>query len=576
VFTVADTRALLRRLDGEPADSLESETLECKPWDPSRPRDALRDVREAVVCLANHRGGAILLGIEDRRRTRREAIRGVGNLEVNALRRSIYDGTEPSILVEIEELVEPEGRLLLIRIPRGIPPHTTTEGVGKIRVGKECKPLTGSSLSRLLFAGGQRDYTAEALPEAALDDLDPHQVKLLRQTIETEAGNQELARLEPDEMLSNLGLVRDREVTLAAVLLLGRPAALARWVSQHEVVFLRFKTQTRYDVRNDLKGPLLAVLDALRRLLEAHLRIETVAAGGFAELSLPDVTWWAAREAVLNALAHRDYFLQQSVHIELHRDRLDFSSPGGFVGGITPANILRHPPVRRNPLLAGALQSIGLVNRAGLGVDRIYEDLLRLGKGTPQFEADEAHVRLSLPTRSHPEFARFVAEESREGRKLELDDLIVLRGVTDRGFLDRWSAAERLQLPDEQAAARLASLRGKGYLVPQGRGRGTQYRLARHLSDRLRGRAETDREIPLDDEAVRLRVQAVLAERGTLTNAEVRRLSGYSRTEVVRLMRSLVGDGMAVLQGRGRAAHYEQGPKLPPPKPRARSATRKE
>lgn len=96
--------------------------------------------------------------------------------------------------MEIEDLVESEGRLLVVRVPRGMPPHMTTEGVGRIRVGKECKPLTG------------------------------------------------------------LELVRDGEVTLAAVLLVGRSTALARWAPQHEVIFLRYRTPTKYDVRHDLRG----------------------------------------------------------------------------------------------------------------------------------------------------------------------------------------------------------------------------------------------------------------------------------------------------------------------------------
>jgi ATP-dependent DNA helicase RecG len=262
MHSLTEIRALLQRLEGEPADAIESETVECKPWEVSaRPFDSLvREIREAVVCLANARGGTIILGIADRKRTRREAIHGVGPADAQDLRRRIYDGTEPHILVEVEELVEPEGRLLLVRVPRGMPPHTTTEGVGRIRVGKECKPLTGSALSRLMFAGGQRDLTAETLPGATQADLDPEQIGLLQRTIQTEGGSPGLSGIPPVELLSNLELIRDGEVTLAAFLLLGRASALTRWAPQHEVVFMRFKSPTSYDVRHDLKGPLLSIL----------------------------------------------------------------------------------------------------------------------------------------------------------------------------------------------------------------------------------------------------------------------------------------------------------------------------
>ena len=557
-----DLGAALARLDGEPADAIESETLECKAWRPAMRDACIREIREAVVAFANARGGTILLGIEDRKRTRREAIQGVGNLDVNDLRRRIYDGTEPHILVDIDEVIEAEGRLLAIRVPRGIPPHTTSEGVAKIRVGKECKPLTGSDIARLVLSAGQRDITGELLPSATVADLDPDEIRRLQRAIETEGQKPDLARLEPAEMLENLDLIRDGELSLAAVLLLGRSAALARWAPQHEVIFLRYKTDTRYDVRHDLKGPVLGVLDAIERLLTTHLQVGTLSADGFRELSIPDISWFAAREAILNALVHRDYFLRQAVYIELRGDRVQVTSPGGFMGGVTPHNILRHPPVRRNGLLAGVLQCAGFVNRAGVGVDRIYEELLRIGKGLPVYEADEAQVRLVLPTKTHEPFVRFVADEARAQRTLRLDDLILLRSIAERGMLDRWSASERLQLPEDDAADRLVSLRERGYLVPHGRGRGTAYRLSRALSDLLRGPSETDFDTDLDGEAIKLRVQAVLAERGRLTNADVRRLSGYSRAETVRLMNVLRTEGLARLEGRGRGAGYTPGPAL--------------
>src|SRR5262249_12649154 len=159
-----------------------------------------------------------------------------------------------------------------------------------------------------------------------------------------------------------------------------------------------------------------------------------------------------------------------------------------------------------NPALADALQAAGYVNRASVGVDRIYEELLRLGKGLPRYETDESHVRLILPTRTHLPFARFVAQETRGGRALTVDDLIVLRTRSEQGIVDRWSASTRLQLSEDDAAAVLVSLRERGYVVPVGRGKGTSYRFSRALSDAIRGRADTDLDLPLDDHAVRLRV----------------------------------------------------------------------
>ncbi len=564
--TSAEIRALLRRLDSEPADALESETLECKSWDAGRDfKSQAKDLQVSVVCLANARGGAIVLGIRDRATTRAEAIAGVGDLEPERLRKAIFDGTDPHLTVEIEELREPEGRVLIVYVPRGVTIHSTSEGISKIRIGKECKPLTGTLLARAALGRGGLDFTSETVPGATLGDLDPEALKLLRDSLERGEESRDLLKLSTEELLAGVDLVRDGEISLAAILLVGRPAAIARWAGQHEVIFLKYATATRYDVRHDLRGPVLMVLEAVRRYLEPHVKMSLLQADGLAEISAPDITWWVAREAILNALVHRDYFLRQSIYVELRPGRLEVSSPGGFTGGVNPENVLRHRPVRRNPLLAEALQRLGYVNRAGMGVDRIYEDLLRLGKAMPRYEADEAHVRLVLPLKSHAAFARFVDFERRAGRPLDLDDMIVLRTVSDRGEVDRWTVARGLQREEDEAAEKLVELRERGYLIPRGRGRGTAYCLSRVFSDALRGARETDDTLPLDDEAVGLRVQAVLAERGTLTNADVRRLSGYSRAESLRLLESLRESGRAVLKGRGRGAHYEPGPKLPAP-----------
>ena len=134
--------------------------------------------------------------------------------------------------------------------------------------------------------------------------------------------------------------------------LLDNRPALASYAPQHELTFTRRQGATRYDVRRDVQGPPVEVLDEVQRLLDANLRVSTTDISGFQQVELSDISWWVAREAVLNALVHRDYFLHQSIHLILHDGRAEITSPGGFTGGVTARNVLRHPPVRRSPLLA--------------------------------------------------------------------------------------------------------------------------------------------------------------------------------------------------------------------------------
>lgn len=551
-----EIRSILPLLEGKSADELESETLEFKRWESSL-KQLHKMLREESVCLANARGGTIVLGVQDGVRTRKAAIKGVGPYNIPGLRRAIYDGTDPHILVDIEELVEPEGPLLLIHIPKGLPPHTTTDGVSKIRVGSECKPLTGRMLAQLLASGGQRDLTAEIVPGTSVQNLEPKDIEALRSAIESESENKRLARLGLADLLSSLGLIAEGNLTLAAVLLLGKTEVIQRLVPQHEVVFVRFTRPTRYDQRKDMRGSLLAVLSETENLISVNNRVKTVQEEGFRQLELPDLSWEISREAVLNALTHRDYFVRQGIVIALHPDRMEITSPGGFTGGVNPENILRHPPVHRNELLARVFQTIGTVNRVGLGVDRIYEGLLELGKDLPRYSADESHVLLTIPLESNAEFALFIRNERRKGREFSLDDLILLKRLVSVSSLDRWTASAALQLDEDEAGARLAKLREAGYLAVRGRGRSASYDLRRDLADRWRSRGRVDAETALDNEATKLRILSLLRERGRLTNSEIRRFSFLDRAQVYRLVKELEAEKKICFRGRGRAAHIE-------------------
>ena len=562
-----DTNPLLdiiARLEGTPADGLESETLEFKSWDPTASvperKRRVRGIRESVVAMANARGGTIVLGVADRKRTRQDAIQGVGNLDSDGLRRDIYDGTEPHILVDLGELALPEGRLLVLRVPRGLPPHTTADGVAKIRIGKESKPLTGSGLRTLISTRAGHDPSAQVLPDARWTDIDPDQIRRLRGVIAAGRGDRGLARLPDEPLIEALGLGAGGDLTLAAILLLGTRAALARFAPCHELIFLRRLDATRYDARRDFRTPLLQTLEAASETIRSHIGLTTVPVSGLRDLELPDVSAWVAREAILNAVTHRDYFPSASVTVSLYSDRLEVTSPGGFPGTVTADNVIRHHPVRRNELLTAVFRDIGLAERVGQGVDRIYTESLRAGKRRPFYEGASDFVRLTLPTRTDRGFVQFVDSERQQTPGFDLDDLLIFDALRDDDEMDRWSAAKALQTDEERAARHLATLGQRGYLAIRGRGRGTKYRLSDRIATLLR---ETRVESPRNGVRTRQRILSALARGERLTNARVRRLTNQSRHQAMALMRALCREGLATMEGTRGGARYLAGPRLP-------------
>ncbi len=552
-----DLLEMLKRLDGEPADALESEHLEFKSGNARGPkvRNQSRSIRESVVAFANAGGGTLVLGVADGKRTRSSAIVGVGRITPSDVKRDIYDGTDPHITVDIEEITEPEGRLMVIRVPRSNNLHTTTDGVAKIRVGKESKSLTGSNLAQQLVIRGMTDITAQIVPGVGIEVIDRSEITRMRETIRAEGTGAELIGLGDTELLEALGLIEGDRVNIAGVLLLGHKSAVARHIPRHELTVARYREPTQYDFRKDIREPLLKTIDEARRIVDSNMRLTTIEVAGFHHFEIPDLSWMVIREAVLNALVHRDYFLSGSVQVFLYPDRVEITNPGGFIGNISPKNVLRHAPLRRNRLLADALQSIGFVNRVGLGVDRIFDETLRAGKDFPLYESEVGMVRLLIPTVTHREFARFVAESESSGARLERDELMIMRSLMTTLELNRWSAADLLQTNETDAANRLSSLNSRGFLEVRGRGQGASYRLGRQFSawDRVEPRVSSER---LGLDTARKLVLQTISDRGSLTNAEIRRLIGYERNETVRFMRAMREDGLVEVRGTGRGAHY--------------------
>jgi ATP-dependent DNA helicase RecG len=158
--SVSEIRQLLNELDTQPATDLEDQDLDFKDWSRRSTANAVALVVEMAICMANGGGGTVVFGVNDRAVRREKAIVGVPpDIDVNRLKKAVYDSTDPKLTPVFEELAVPEGtgRLLVMRIYPGLPPYTDTAGSGKIRIGKDCQPLTGTLRRRIMVETGETD-----------------------------------------------------------------------------------------------------------------------------------------------------------------------------------------------------------------------------------------------------------------------------------------------------------------------------------------------------------------------------------------------------------------------------------
>ena len=531
--------ALLDRLEAMTADDLETQWLDFKPW-----QGAKEDMKVAVeysVCMANAEGGVIVFGVADRTRGQAKAIHGARGYDLDIWRRGIFDSTRPNLAVDVEELVIPQGtgRLLVVRVPRGVsPPYGTAQGLFKKRIGKNCMPMDPQSFLRSRISAGAVDWSGEAARDLTLADLDPVEIARARNVLRRNQADSALLALNDPDLLTALGAVRNGHVTHAGLLLFGHEEILRRVCPQHQVHYVYQVSGTEVARNDSYREGLLAVLERIEQVFTSPVNPEQELPLGLFRLRIPAYPVEVVREAVLNAITHRDYTDPGEVLVRHTSEHLAITSPGGFIAGITPGNILRHEPASRNRTLAEAFEKLRLVERAGIGRRRIFEMTLSYGKRIPEYETDGGRVTLRIFGSSFDDrMAAQVARWRGEGREVGLDDLLVLSYLRSNAFIDTHSAAALLQLAREQARAVLDRLAqpGTGFLERKGRTKAATYHLAKGAAKDLLGKAAYTRTRGLDPIRYAEMVRAFVADHGSITPRECRELLGLGESQSARV-----------------------------------------
>jgi len=211
--TQQEISTLLDELDHCIADDLEDQDLDFKQWDGKSMDKAVRTVVQMAICMANGGGGTVVFGVADKVTGRKNAILGVPpEIDVNLLKKAVYDQTDPKIMPVFEVLHVPEasGRLLIMQIYPGLPPYTDTAGKGTIRIGKDCQPLTGTLRRKIAVETGETDYTAEMVATVDRSLLSPTGMEALRALARVERAPEDLLKLGDLDLLEALGLIKGK------------------------------------------------------------------------------------------------------------------------------------------------------------------------------------------------------------------------------------------------------------------------------------------------------------------------------------------------------------------------------
>ena len=539
----------------------ESLTVEFKS---DRKKLELREVYEACVCLANTDGGVLLIGVENNRVI--TGIHPTREVQPHALQAAIFNNTIPAIGTKVR-FAPLEGHVVaVVEVPRGQAICATKAGACFRRVlkdhGPECIPFYPFEHTSRLGTLGMEDLTRHPVPAGRWSDLDPAEFERLRRLIRRSPGDRRLLEHSDAELAKALKLVESDEhgelvPTVAGLLVLGREEAIERSLPTHDTRFQVMNADRSLPVNEPLPRPLLKQFEELESRLKLRNEDREVMID-FQRVPVPAYDPEGLREAVLNALVHRDFARLGTTYVQWHADHLLIASPGGFPVGITQDNILVHEPVPRNPRLAEVFNRIGLVEQSARGVDRIYEGQARLGHALPDYtmsDAQAVRLRLSGGGANLP-FVRLLALlERRLDRRMTLEEVLPLHLAYTMRRVTAEDVQRTLQRPIAYSRSLLEKMVEMGVLERQGRRTHTyllaaaQYRILGQSVEYVRARG-------LDDIQQENMIRQFVEAHGSITRKQAASLCMAEDLEAKAILKRLANAGALALVGERRNARY--------------------
>ena len=342
---------------------------------------------ECLVAFANSEGGTVVIGLDERGRP-------VGRVyadELEGLLRAAERLCRPPVVTGWDQLEGPEGETYAISVPRSPELHSLADGRVLIRAGSQNRPLGGEEIRQLAATKSSSDFEAEVVPGARRDDLDD---VVVAEYLEKRAQRQRRPVTDPpDVVLREIGAIDEYgRPTTSGLLLFGRNPQ--QFLPQAGLVFVKFVgTEPRgedglagYGRREEVGGPLARVIENAWQFVWGEMSVGAVVKGLEREEQL-EYPSFAVREALVNAVCHRDYRLKgRRIEIRMYADRLEVISPGGLPGFMTVDNLVEEH-FSRNPRLVAGLFQWGYIEELGLGIDRMIADMAQDGHPPPKFKA---------------------------------------------------------------------------------------------------------------------------------------------------------------------------------------------
>jgi ATP-dependent DNA helicase RecG len=385
-----------------------------------------------IVALSNEGGGILVLGMTDKIP---HVVVGT-DFAMNAIG-ALEDETyvRLSVRIHIEELFDNNNRVVVAHVPsRPIGRLMKFEGVALMRTGESLRNMSDEEMFGIL-SEQEPDFSAKICPGLSLTDLDEPAIAKMKEAYARKQENVSFQALSTEQVLSDLKLLDNGKLNYAALLLVGKTAVIDRNLPQAKTIWeFRFtESQIHNDFREVVYDPLFVGIDKIWALVNGKNGSIPVQSEAyiFTVLAFNEAV---IREAILNAITHRDYAIGSEVVIKQYPKKLILNNPGGFPKGVNLDNLVTVSSTPRSRLMAEVLEKTGLVERSGQGIDKIFSLTLSEGKPQPDYQdSDLYQVTLKLygivTDKAFHVYITQLQNDRNETNKLGVEEIIALYKV---------------------------------------------------------------------------------------------------------------------------------------------------
>ena len=450
------------------------------------------EIGETVSAFSNSDGGTVIVGVSNS-----GGVLGVdiGKNTLEELANYIKRNTDPQVFPSVKIQEVGEKNVVMIEVKEGAEKPVFFKNHAYKRVGKTNQRISSSEMRKLAKESGGRVYWDERVCEGACpEDIDGDKVRqFLRK-----AKYARRLEIDPDisveEALERLSLIKGEKLTNAALLLFGKNPQ--RYFLQTEVRCARFKGTEAIKPFIDMKvfdGDIIEQANkALNFVLEHTLLSAWLVPGKVEREERNEYPSDAIREAIVNAICHRDYESTGNVQVRIFDDRIEVWNPGSLPEGWTVEKLKqKHESIPKNPLIADQFFLIKFIEKWGTGTIEMVRRCVEWGLPEPEFEFTGTSLIVTFrKTELTDEFLRIFGLNERQ--------IKIVKYLKEREFVTSSEYEKMFGITDRQARIDLSQLISQGLISKVGKARLTKYRLNPEISGNIRKLRETLKNKHLD------------------------------------------------------------------------------